>query len=207
MLNTILVSSCSFLRKFEMYWWMLSAHNVSCLRWVSEYCVSWETVLTDSVVMDSMMAWTLMSLIWIRLPLGSRSCVFHTFSGSIRRSRSMTPFLVPVAAPVAMDTCAKANSMAELILYNSMNSMYFGNFAIIRFSWGLEKEIGHAVVFIVWVVGFMEDGRDLIDNIFALAKNVTHGHIYCVHKFGSKRFGTPVPFGFAVRHFDVVLAF
>ena len=40
----------------------------------------------------------------------------------------MTPFLVPIAAPTAMDSYVKSNSMAGLVFYSSMKSVYFGTF-------------------------------------------------------------------------------
>ena len=128
MLKPILVSLCSFLRRLEMYRRMLSAHIGACWRLLSASCVSWEPGLADLVVMAWMMAWTLTSLIWRRSPLGSSRCVFHTVAGRMRHRRPMTPFLVPIAAPVAMDAFVKANSVAELVSYSSMESMYFGIF-------------------------------------------------------------------------------
>ena len=69
------------------------------------------------------------------------------------------------------------------------------------------EEIRHAIVLVGLVVCFTEDGRDILDEIFALVKTVTRRQLGCVHEFGSERFGAPVPFGVVVRHFNVVLTF
>ena len=71
----------------------------------------------------------------------------------------------------------------------------------------MEEEISHAIVFADLVVCLTEDGRDLLDEIFALAKAVTRKQLSCDHKFGGKSFGSPVLFIILVRHFDEDLTF
>ena len=81
------------------------------------------------------------------------------------------------------------------------------NVSIVHSSWVLEEEMGHVIIFIGLVVCFTENGRDLFDDIFALANTATRRQLGCVHKFGGERFGASVLFGNVVRHFYVVLTF
>ena len=122
-LKPILVSSCSFLRRLDIYRRIPYSQTGACWSFSSVSWVYWELGLTDLVVMAWMMAWTLTSLIWRRSPLRFNRCVFHTFAGSMHSRRSMTSFLVPIADPADMDACVKANSMSELVSYRSMKSL------------------------------------------------------------------------------------